>query len=180
MDPMLSPSWTRFRCTRCGKEFRIRRKKLKIRKTDFCKSCLLTVRNRSPEGRERSRQNGLRKPDEQSKQKLSRSRRAYYERNGVDHITGENNPFWKGGVSINTAGYRMVRCPGHPRATKRGSYVQEHILVMERHIGRYLEESEVVHHKNGNRQDNRIENLQLMTSSEHTRFHSQKRWHKCE
>jgi hypothetical protein len=65
-------------------------------------------------------------------------------------------------------GYRLIWIPSHPRANKQG-YVREHHVVMERSIGRYLKFGEVVHHKNGDRSDNKIENLQLMTKVEHDR-----------
>lgn len=56
----------------------------------------------------------------------------------------------------------MIRLPDHPRATAAGgSYVFEHILVMERILGRYLSGEERVHHRNGVRDDNRPENLEL-------------------
>ena len=55
-------------------------------------------------------------------------------------------------------------------ATKQG-YVAEHRLVMEQAIGRYLEAGEVVHHINHDRGDNRIENLRLMSDSEHRAMH---------
>ena len=56
----------------------------------------------------------------------------------------------------------MVRAPNHPRA-KRSSYVFEHILVAEALLERYLEPGESVHHRNGVRDDNRPENLELWT-----------------
>lgn len=63
---------------------------------------------------------------------------------------------------MHKAGYRMVHVPHHPRATKTG-YVFEHIVVMEDMIGRYLLAGENVHHRNGVKDDNRPENLELWT-----------------
>lgn len=74
-------------------------------------------------------------------------------------------------------GYVAVFCPDHPMKSKDG-YVMEHILVMEDHIGRYVTRDEVVHHKNHIRDDNRLENLELMTFKEHAGLHMKERWDK--
>lgn len=71
---------------------------------------------------------------------------------------------------IDRCGYYAIHTPGHPRGGKQG-YVFEHILIMEKHIGRYLTKEECVHHINHDRKDNRIENLQLFAShGEHTKY----------
>lgn len=72
-------------------------------------------------------------------------------------------------------GYVYIYFPDHPKSTKDG-YIMEHDLIMECLIGRHLKDNEVVHHKNKVRDDNRKENLQLMTKSEHASFHSKERW----
>ena len=76
-------------------------------------------------------------------------------------MANEANGNWKGGrTRPSKSGYVMVRVPDHPRAGK-SPYVFEHILVVEAMLGRYLEPGESVHHRNGVRDDNRPENLEL-------------------
>lgn len=70
------------------------------------------------------------------------------------------NNNWKGGRTRHHAGYLMIKMPDHPRARTVG-YVFEHILVMEDLLGRYLLPDESVHHRNGVKDDNRPENLEL-------------------
>ena len=72
-------------------------------------------------------------------------------------------------------GYIYIYYPDYPSSTKDG-FVMEHIYIVEQHIGRRLKKDEVVHHKNHIRNDNRIENLQLMTFKQHASLHMKERW----
>lgn len=74
------------------------------------------------------------------------------------------------GRSTTSNGYITVYRPGHPMAATSG-YVLEHRLVMAEHLGRNLAPHELVHHKNGIKTDNRIENLELMEWGEHSKHH---------
>jgi hypothetical protein len=65
---------------------------------------------------------------------------------------------WKGG-RVKVKGYWYTYSPGHPRAKKGTPYVLEHRLLMEKKLGRYLDPKEVVHHIDGNRGNNVVENL---------------------
>lgn len=86
--------------------------------------------------------------------------------------TGKHYGAYKDKVLI--SGYYYIYKPDHPKAIKKG-YVAEHRLVAEEKIGRYLKENEVVHHINENKLDNRQENLEVMTASEHIKLHANKR-----
>ena len=86
---------------------------------------------------------------------------------------GEKTSRWNGGQMIRH-GYRFIIQPDHPNANALG-YVQEHRLVMEFVLARLLKREEVVHHRDGNRLNNVIENLFVFpNSSVHSKFHAYK------
>lgn len=61
-------------------------------------------------------------------------------------------------------GYKYILKKDHPNAAKSG-YVAEHIVIMSNHLRRPLKKGETIHHKNGIRDDNRIENLELWVNT---------------
>ncbi len=87
------------------------------------------------------------------------------------HTSGESHASWRGGSFIDQWGYKMVR------ATHRqcgNPYSPEHIIVAERTIGRMLKRGqEHVHHINGDKSDNRPNNLLVCTKSRHRTLHRQ-------
>ena len=82
---------------------------------------------------------------------------------------GQDNAKWKGGRQIHN-GYVLLLMPEHPRANIHG-YVREHVLVMCNHLNRIIDANEIVHHINGIKDDNRIENLVILTRAEHCKEH---------
>jgi len=83
---------------------------------------------------------------------------------------GKFNHRWKGGIK-KASGYVYIKNEKHPFATKKG-YIKKSRLVMERFLNRYLNKNEIVHHKNNIRNDDRLENLELlMGQSRHLRVH---------
>lgn len=83
---------------------------------------------------------------------------------------GNKNGWKTGKTKIND--YWLVYSPKHPHKNAQGKgYVRQARLVMEKHLGRYLKCHELVHHINGIKDDDRIENLVLITHSEHNRHH---------
>ena len=73
-----------------------------------------------------------------------------------------------------SSGYFYLYKPEHPNAMHGSRYISEHRFNMEQKIGRLLTKDEIVHHINENKIDNRIENLQILTRSEHNKYHALK------
>ena len=145
-------------CPICGKKFHVKPYHLHRFKTNYCsKEC----------------QNEARK---------------IYMRNEGNHqygLKGRANATWKGGTKETCYGYLLVQQLGHPFSVGRSEYVFEHRLVAEKYLltpensveingKRYLSPDYVAHHKNGNKKDNRKENLEVMTLSEHQAMHAKK------
>ena len=120
-----------------------------------------------------------------SKQCHNEAKKVYCagENNHQYGLRGIKNDSWKGGKRKTQYGYYAIQVIGHPFAQDKTDYVLEHRIVAEKYLltdsnsieidgKRYLSPKYVVHHKNGNRTDNRPENLEVMTKEEHTRLHS--------
>lgn len=75
----------------------------------------------------------------------------------------EKNSNWKGGRTIASNGYVLIKAPDNPMADVRG-YVYEHRLVASQKIGRLIESWEEVHHKDENKQNNDPDNLEVLES----------------
>lgn len=95
--------------------------------------------------------------------------------NSLKGTFGEKNPNWKGGIKKTMEGYILVYKPNHPFCNK--SYIREHRLIMEKHLGRYLKSQEIVHHIDDNPSNNCLKNFILFKNcGYHCVFH---RWKHC-
>ena len=87
---------------------------------------------------------------------------------------GAANPRWKGGI-VNHGGYICIKMPEHPKAYSNG-YVKRAILVAEQVLKRHLTVEEVTHHVNGIKSDDRPENIEVLSASEHNSITMKERW----
>lgn len=86
----------------------------------------------------------------------------------MDGVNLNYTPNWDR-MSTST-GYEVVFCPDHPRAWSTG-YVYVHTVIAEQKLGRLLRSGEIVHHKDGNRKNNDLGNIEVSNQSRHAREH---------
>lgn len=132
----------------CGKEFRTYPCKISVGRGKYCsKECCLKETNKILEanGKETRFEHG----------------RETWNKQGFTYTQAR-----KDGQK-----YRLIYIPEHPNASLKG-YLREHRLVMEKKIGRYLRDDEVVHHIDENTLNNDITNLTIFTVKEHCRLHA--------
>ena len=90
-------------------------------------------------------------------------------RNAMRGRFGSDNPHFRGGRFLDQNGYVFVLNPN--RTCHSDRYIYEHRLVMTRHLGRPLSSDEQVHHRNGNKADNCLTNLELIGAANHATLH---------
>lgn len=89
--------------------------------------------------------------------------------------SGAESGNWRGGRHVDSFGYIHVFVPKggfFDPMVRVGNYVLEHRLIMAKHLGRCLQDWEVVHHKNGIKNDNSVENLELSVTRQHSLDHN--------
>lgn len=92
-----------------------------------------------------------------------------------NHVRGENHPRWNSGMATSSHGYLKAQVGiGHPLADPKG-YAYVHLLVWTAAGNRPPGEGESLHHKDGDKTNNRLGNLEMMSCSAHARLHSTER-----
>lgn len=145
-------------CPVCQTSFDVQQNRLKRAQTRICCS-MSCAKTGIPSGRK-----GIPVPEE-TKKKISET---------CKKLVGPKASRWKGGRFYHEDGYVYIYCPDCSTRDSHG-YILEHRLVMEKTLGRPLMSEEHVHHINGVKDDNRPENLMVMSNSEHLKLEWQNR-----
>jgi hypothetical protein len=153
---------TNYQCLQCGNEFyRSPCKKVSEKWKPYCSNkCRIARRNKCQTCETEFYAAPSRIAKFCSKKCYSKS---------MEGFKGAEHPQWKGGRFVRKDGYVLVRNPKKPLTS-----ILEHRLVMANHIGRELRTNEHVHHKNENKSDNTLDNLELLSHGEHTTLHRKK------
>jgi len=178
-------------CTRCSRTRWVRNQDLKTGKGLLCRSCSHTTTKNFRNHLQRVIESGAKRASELGKP-VPKNRDPWYyphlcsncgelvwhQRRDLNRACkkcaykvrrtrcGHDHPNWKGGRYLRPDGYYAVQIPKDsaylPMSFDRRGYALEHRLVIAQHLGRLLLDSEVVHHINGNKADNRLDNLELL------------------
>lgn len=157
-------------CKICSKDFWIF--KCRIKRKYSSKYCSIKCLHKGLKGQKRSKETKRKIGLGHKGMKFSKEQREKISKNHAD-FSGSKNPNWKDG-RVKRNGYIFIYMPEHPFAHKK--YVQEHHLVMEKMLGRYMKFKERAHHINRIKDDNRPENLKYFPNeSKHQTGHCKKR-----
>lgn len=163
------------RCASCASEYRVRGE----RRRTLSKYCSLPCKTRAltgvPSWRKGHRSGEYRSCPKCNRQfymfpsEIKKGRRRFCSiacrEEGRIYPRGPSSKNWKGGRMV-VSGYVYVKAYDHPNKNV-SEYVAEHRLVVEKALGRYLSTDEEVHHRNGVKTDNRIENLEIVLKKAH-------------
>lgn len=161
-------------CIRCNKEFQEKVSFEKYCSVFCCKKFQsekeMNRRRSDPEYRKKRNQKEIarrqkqRQEDPKKRIKHNEEEKARYRKKHGINSDYDLRCAPKGSGTITTYGYRQIVKKGHPNARKDGGMF-EHVFIMSEHLKRPLIKGETVHHKNGIKDDNRIENLELWSKS---------------